>query len=107
MITDIRHEPDYLLSSCILLPELGWLRDVIASNLYLVKCHSYLSSFRTEISQPVGSQAARHLRQRKSPSIKRVAEPNVLRSATRMRNFGLMGVKAKADDGAAVSRKRN
>lgn len=36
MIADIRHEPNYLLSSCILLLELGWLRDVIASNLYLV-----------------------------------------------------------------------
>lgn len=36
MIADIRHEPNYLLSSYILLPELGWLRDVITSNLYLV-----------------------------------------------------------------------
>lgn len=24
MITDIRHAPDYLLSSCTLLPTLGW-----------------------------------------------------------------------------------
>lgn len=90
----------------ILLPELGWVRDVIASNLSLVYV-TIILIFRTGISQRVGCQAARHFRERRPPGIKRVAEPKVLRSATRMRSFGLMGVRAKSDDGAGVSRQRD
>lgn len=34
-----------------------------------------------------------------------MVEPKVLRSATRMRNFGLMGVRAKGDDGGGCIKK--